>query len=80
MATMSTTSAPWSGTGGLWYPGSSTYPDPYQLLSEITRLQDELRKARQGLTQSQFDNVHDADLVLELIARGYVVHKPLPEE
>lgn len=48
--------------------------------SQLTDLLRRLTEAERGLTSDKFNGTHDADLVLELIARGYVVHKPLNEE
>jgi hypothetical protein len=50
---------------------------------EIQKMYQQMAVAAQakipkGLTSDRFEDVDDADLMLELIARGYAVWKPAP--
>lgn len=74
---MALINAPWSGNttaAGTVY--SSDWRD-----SMIQQMQNELNALRasqpKGLTDSSFNNKEDSALILELIARGYAVYKPM---
>jgi hypothetical protein len=67
-----------------WSPGITAVNTYSQSIVEALQRQieaqaAELARLQRGLTQDKFNSVHDADLILELIARGYVVHKPLED-
>lgn len=67
--------------GTQWIPNTTAtvFPDPYQQMQtqlvQYAQKVKELEEATRGLTQDKFNAVKDADLILELIARGYQVSK-----
>jgi hypothetical protein len=50
-----------------------------QLMDAYKRIA-ELEKGTRGLTDGKFNDTSSADLILELIARGFAVYKPVGEE